>query len=457
MEEEQSTEDEWHEQSKRKKSTMSSSQDSIEDIPLRNKFSSMEVEESNVDKEAEPEKKKERSRKKRKVGTKNPGRYNKDCEPCKTTSGICALCKKKVCDLCAIGGEEMVAAERKCPDCFEKGDKTMKPKKKKIVNFEELEEIEKETGEGQIEWQCLEETDEDKQTKALIHKLLPKNVDLKIVECEMKEKSSIKEESKFRLKLEAKICSIEEAEDFMKDLEKRTQCNYNKRGREHKGAKGWHSDTKKCKFNVRERPGKEANVKKQFQCPATLSYRLKPCENCENCQSFNLVLALNHQHNHDVISCEALFFKPVDEDVKNEIWKLFENLNPPEKARRIYVDGLKEKFSKLKFLEISADRSINPDKKYYYNLYQKYWLKKLGTINGPDATQKTIELIDEYNKSTERKLASFKINEKNQTVVAVLDDLAERVHLMVPNAGDQVRTYIFFITCVATCSIMKVI
>ena len=90
-------------------------------------------------------------------------------------------------------------------------------------------------------------------------------------------------------------------------------------------------------------------------------------------------------------------------------------------------------------------------------MYKKHWSKKLGTINGPDATQKTIELIDEYNKSTERKLASFKINEKNQTVVAVLDDLAERVHLMVPNAGDQVRTYIFYVTFVATCSIMEVI
>ena len=101
----------------------------------------------------------------------------------------------------------------------------------------------------------------------------------------------------------------------------------------------------------------------------------------------------------------------------------FENLNPPEKARRIYIAGLKEKFSDLKYLEMAADRSINPDKKFYYNLYQKYWLKELGTINGPDATKRTIELIDEYNTNAERKLASFKINEKNQTVVAGQDDL----------------------------------
>ena len=42
--------------------------------------------------------------------------------------------------------------------------------------------------------------------------------------------------------------------------------------------------------------------------------------------------------------------------------------------------------------------------------------------------------------STGEKLATFKINEKNQTVIAVLDELAERVHQLVPNAGNQVSS-----------------
>ena len=48
--------------------------------------------------------------------------------------------------------------------------------------------------------------------------------------------------------------------------------------------------------------------------------------------------------------------------------------------------------------------------------------------------------VDEYNKNTGEKLATFKINEKNQTVIAVLDELAERVHQLVPNAGNQVSS-----------------
>ena len=54
--------------------------------------------------------------------------------------------------------------------------------------------------------------------------------------------------------------------------------------------------------------------------------------------------------------------------------------------------------------------------------------------------KRAIELVDEYNKNTGEKLATFKINEKNQTVIAVLDELAERVHQLVPNAGNQVSS-----------------
>ena len=55
----------------------------------------------------------------------------------------------------------------------------------------------------------------------------------------------MKEESKFKLVLKAKICNIEEADGFIKDLERKTQCKYNKRGREYQGNKGWMSELKK--------------------------------------------------------------------------------------------------------------------------------------------------------------------------------------------------------------------
>ena len=52
----------------------------------------------------------------------------------------------------------------------------------------------------------------------------------------------------------------------------------------------------------------------------------------------------------------------MDINVKAEILKLFESLNGPEKAKRIYIDTLKERFCELKFLQVAADRSVNSDK-----------------------------------------------------------------------------------------------
>ena len=56
-------------------------------------------------------------------------------------------------------------------------------------------------------------------------------------------------------------------------------------------------------------------------------------------------------HNHDIISSEALFFKAVDKDVEDEILDLFENLNGPEKARRMYIASLKQSMVSLNSLK----------------------------------------------------------------------------------------------------------
>ena len=231
-------------------------------------------------------------------------------------SGKCTFCNIKVCDLCAIGGDEMMASERKCPDCFEKElepKRNQKPeKKKKKVAFKDDEETE-EQKENNIKWGCLGETAKDKETKSVINNLLPNDVEVLITECEMKENSinGVKEESKFNLKLEAKICKMEEAEAFINNLEKRTQCKYNKRGRDRQGKKDWIFDKRQCQFNVQSKlnkeddnitnkhkvkpgrkEGKPTHPNKQFFCPATLQYRLKICKECSECQNYNLTITL---------------------------------------------------------------------------------------------------------------------------------------------------------------------
>ena len=45
------------------------------------------------------------------------------CLPCQTTESKCALCGKKVCDICAVDGEMMQASKRKCAICAQESSK----------------------------------------------------------------------------------------------------------------------------------------------------------------------------------------------------------------------------------------------------------------------------------------------------------------------------------------------
>ena len=55
---------------------------------------------------------------------------------------------------------------------------------------------------------------------------------------------------------------------------------------------------------------------------------------------------------------------------------------------RLYRKQLKQELGHIGYLKIAANRSINSDRNYYFNLYSSYVVKELGSINGPDATKK---------------------------------------------------------------------
>ena len=62
----------------------------------------------------------------------------------------------------------------------------------------------------------------------------------------------------------------------------------------------------------------------------------------------------------------------------------------------------------------------------------------MGSFNGPDATLKAYELVNQYNKDAGEKLASHTFTENNEIVIVVVDQLAKRVHKLVKQAGDIV-------------------
>ena len=162
---------------------------------------------------------------------------------------------------------------------------------------------------------------------------------------------------------------------------------------------------------------------------------MRKCEdNCEIVHDdFHLTVKLTFNHNHAVISNDNFFSQEVTTEAKNNILSLFASGKGPSKARAIFQSELKLELGILVYLKIAADRSKNP-----FNLYANYCYETFGSINGPDATKKAFAIVENYNKEADKKLATIKLSNKNQMIVAILDDMSSRVHELLPQAGDIV-------------------
>ena len=87
-------------------------------------------------------------------------------------------------------------------------------------------------------------------------------------------------------------------------------------------------------------------------------------------------------------------------------------------------------------LEVSARRSINPDKNYIYNLQSRFWKNRFGsTNNGPDAYQKAKDFIEDYNRNSKSKIQSITQLESGSVVDAVVDGFSKRVHKTIAQSG----------------------
>ena len=98
---------------------------------------------------------------------------------------------------------------------------------------------------------------------------------------------------------------------------------------------------------------------------------------------------------------------------------------------------MKAKLGEDEFFKISARRSVNPDSRTVFNLYTVF-CKRFGSINGPDAFMKAVELIEKINEKSGERIASIRQLEDKTIVVAVCDDLMRRTHALVPQSGDVI-------------------
>ena len=174
-------------------------------------------------------------------------------------------------------------------------------------------------------------------------------------------------------------------------------------------------------------------------------YTLQKCKN-QTCQKqhekYQLQVKITYNHNHKVLSNTNFDFCRVSDKTEDEIISIFKSGKGPAKAMRLYRKNLKTEIGNLGYLKIAANRSINPDRNFYFNLFTKYWKKELGSINGPDATKKAYEMIKQYNRENGENLASISFTDgqegNREVVLVVIDKVVQRVHQLVPQSGDIV-------------------
>ena len=235
----------------------------------------------------------------------------------------------------------------------------------------------------------------------------------------------------------------------MKDFHHSSSTNYNiNRGDKRDGKNLILSGVRKCHHNVRKRfkSGDEprvlsdAQIKgKQTNCPAGISFKLKktPEHNHDrNCSLFPCEMSIEFIHNHSIESANAVKFHIVSNDTKKNFFELFEAGHSPSSAYHEYKNLLRAKYGE-QYVTISADRAIMPDYKWVYRQYEEYIQTKFGKINSPEAFEKAVDKVKDYNEKHNENLCVIE-QVSGETIVAVCDKLSKRVHKLLPQAGDIV-------------------
>ena len=296
--------------------------------------------------------------------------------------------------------------------------------------------------------------------------MLPKHVETKISYCKYIKSSEggHKEENKFKVIMKINIDKEEEIEEYIKSLEDRTQTNFKKGYKRTSSAKGWISNSRCCNRKVvskiqKQDPeksksfagsargagkpklkpgvvkGRQKQLGKNTECETKISYTYK---NNVKVKDYKLSIELDYNHNHRVLTNTNFSFSSVSTETEKEILDMYSTGMVPSKAMRLFRLNLKNKLGEKEYLKLAANRKINPDRNYFFNLYSQFCHKTLGTVNGPDATKKAYDMVKNYNEEAGEKLATLKFTEKNEAVIVVLDPLTKRVHQLVKQSGDIV-------------------
>ena len=116
--------------------------------------------------------------------------------------------------------------------------------------------------------------------------------------------------------------------------------------------------------------------------------------------------------------------------------ELFEASHSASSAYQEYKNYLMKKHGD-DFVKVSADRAVMPDYKWVFNFHVTFMRNLFGKINSPEAFAKAEEKVKAYNEKNNEILCVIE-QADGDTIVTVCDKLSQRVHEILPQAGDIV-------------------
>ena len=133
-------------------------------------------------------------------------------------------------------------------------------------------------------------------------------------------------------------------------------------------------------------------------------------------------MSIEFIHIHSIESANAVNFHIVSDDTKKNFFELFEAGHAPSSAYHEYKNLLRAKYGE-QYVTISADRAIMPDYQWVYRQYGEYIQKMFGKINSPEAFEKAVNKVKEYNEKHNENLCVIE-QISGETIVAVCDKLS---------------------------------
>ena len=128
--------------------------------------------------------------------------------------GKCAVCKMKVCDLCAIGGDEMEASKRRCRKCALLKCTDINLSNPKMKEFKKNNVVSPgKPKDGRIQWGSIDSTYE-----TLINSLLPKEFNIIMEYFNLKRTSELYQENQIVIIFHAELCNSNNALTFLRKL-----------------------------------------------------------------------------------------------------------------------------------------------------------------------------------------------------------------------------------------------